>query len=366
MKHDRTVRLTISRFARAAFVGTCFTLCAATAIHVARAEDIVLEPDPALVFPLPEDEVLTPDDLLLDEVFDEVGKPPTEQILEKIEVAHATVSERIERSAQWLDGFFASDRIFDEATDTYARVNLDTVFEPRGEIGFAGDLRLKIDLPRTERRLKLLIESDPQRETRDDLQDVPADVVSENNFSLSLERQLREARHWDIRPAIGVKAHTPLDPFTRLRAIRYFGLGKVVSRVAATGLWFDSSGWGANLGVEFDRAIGPAYLARSGTGFGWEEEDKFRRITQEFSLFHRMDEHRNMAYQIGVLADDEFDWDVNTYYWRVRFRKDIHEGWLFAEIIPQVTYHEETDFDDEPSLTLRLEAVFGRSYAKLQ
>lgn len=289
----------------------------------------------------------------------------TEKIVETLEVAHATVSSGIERSARWLDRFFASDRVFEEETDTYARLTLDTVFEPRGEVGFSGDLRFRIDLPRTEKRLKLLIESDPQRETRDDLRDVPADVVSETNYSLSIERQLRQARRWDVRPALGVKAHTPLDPFARLRAIRYFGLGEnVVARVSGSVLWFDSSGWGAHSGVELDRALGHALLARSGTAFGWEEEDKFRRITQEFSLFHRLSDRQNMAWQIGAAADDQFDWDVNTYYWRVRFRQDVHRRWLFAEVIPQVTYREETGFDDEPSLTLRLEAVFGHDYAK--
>ncbi|KAF0191958.1 MAG: hypothetical protein FD165_1292 [Gammaproteobacteria bacterium] len=330
----------------------------ATEPESSSADDAGMEP----VEPAPAADTGEPGDVPV------VSDPDTPEqgpvIFEKIDVAHAAVSSRIERTARWLDRFFADDKVFEEATGSYARVNLDSVFEPGGAIGFSGDIRLKIDLPRTQQRLKLLIESDPQRENRTDLENVPVDVVAEKSYSLSLERQLQQAHRWDVRPALGIKAHTPLDPFARLRAIRYFNLQKVMARVSSSAFWFDSSGFGANFGIEFDRALSDVFLLRSGTGLTWEEAEKFRRIEQQFSLFHRLDDRRNLAYQIGILADDEFNWRVNTYYFRIRYRKDLHDGWVFAEIIPQWTYREETNFDDEPSLTLRLEAVFGHSTLK--
>ncbi len=330
----------------------------ATETELSRPDDAGLEP----VVPDPAADTGEPADVPVVSDPDIPEQGPA--IVEKIDIAHVAVSGRIERTARWLDRFFADDKIFDDATDSYARVKLDSVFEPGGNVGFSGDIRLKIDLPRTQKRLKLLIESDPQRENRTDLENVPADVVSEKSYSLSLERQLSEVHRWDVRPALGIKARTPLDPFARLRAIRYFNLQKVVARVSSSAFWFDSSGFGANLGVEFDRALIDVFLLRSGTGLTWEEAEKFRRIEQQFSLFHRIDDRQNMAYQIGILADDEFNWRVNTYYYRIRYRKDIHDGWVFAEIIPQWTYREENSFDDEPSLTLRLEAAFGHSTLK--
>ena len=226
-------------------------------------------------------------------------------------------------------------------------------------MGFAGDLKLRIDLPRTERRLKLLIETDPQRDNTNQLENVPIDVVQEKDYFLSLERQ-RKRGAWDVRPALGIKAHFPPDPFVRLRAFRYVDLNTWLLHVSGNAFWFNSSGWGMNTSLEFDRALSASFLFRSGTTFSWEEEEKFRRIEQVFTLFQRIGDRVNLAYETGIHFDDEMDWDSNLYYGRVRYRQDIHKNWLFAEIIPQLTYREENNFEDEFSLTFRLEMVFGR------
>ena len=283
-------------------------------------------------------------------------------VVGKLEQTHATLSGRIETMAKSIDEFFAEDKVFEEATKSYARVRLDTVFREYGDNGFAGDLKLRVDLPRTKERFRLLIETDPQRDTTEKLEDVPADVVEEKSYFLSIERQLRESGKWDIRPALGIKLHLPPDPFARLRAFRYIGLDKWLLRLSGNAFWFDSNGWGGNTSMEFDRPLSDEILFRATSVLSWQEQEKFRRFDQAFSLFQRIDHRRSLVYEIGALTDDAESWDANTYFMQIRYRKDVHKGWLFAEVVPRNTFLETAGFHPEPSFTLRLEMVFGKGY----
>jgi hypothetical protein len=43
----------------------------------------------------------------------------------------------------------------------------------------------------------------------------------------------------------------------------------------------------------------------------------------------------------------------------VRYRQRILRDWLFYEIIPQVSFPRERDFEATPGILLRLEMLFG-------
>ena len=281
-------------------------------------------------------------------------------VFETLDVEQETISSQVETIAKSIDSFFADDNVFQEATASYVRITLDTVFKKNGEMGFAGDLKVKLDLPRTKKRLKLLIESDPQSETKDDLENIPKQVAEEKNYFISLEREVNKQGRWDVRPALGIKARIPPDPFVRLRAIRYFDLDSWLLRVSANAFWFNSTGFGANSTFDFDHALSKTMLARSSTTYSWEEQDLFRRLEQVFSIYQNLDERQSLVYQVGLDATDEFDWNVEDYYARIRYRKDIHKHWLFAEISPQYTFLREMDYQPDRSITFRLEVVFGK------
>ncbi len=308
----------------------------------------------------PEDETLTVGVLIEDEGSQSVGV--LDVVIGKLDTTHNSISIGLEETASSIDAFFADDIVFEQANKSYLRIALDMVSKEYDGTGFAGDLKLKVDLPRIKKRLRLLIETDSQRDAKENLEDFPSDVVQERDLFISLERPLGGKRRWDIRPSLGIKAHRPIDPFARIRSYRDFTLDNWLLRASNRVAWFDSRGFGGNGVLEFDRAIKKGLLFRSTSTLSWEEEEKFRRFEQGLSLYQHIDERQSMAYQIAGFADDEFDWHANQYYMRVRYRKGIYKKWMFAEIIPQLTFLKETGFHNEASITLRLEMVFGERY----
>jgi hypothetical protein len=45
-------------------------------------------------------------------------------------------------------------------------------------------------------------------------------------------------------------------------------------------------------------------------------------------------------------------------------RRDVHEGYVFFEIKPQLDFRRAEDFKAEASLTLSLEVVYGADFSR--
>src|SRR3569832_966776 len=225
-------------------------------------------------------------------------------LLKKAAETHIAVSHSLESMARIIDAFFAADQTFEESTRSYARVRIDTKLDIDLQIGFDGDVRVKIDLPRTERKLKLLIESDVTTRTGvpDRLDDSPIVVVRRQDYLLSLER-VNEVNKWDVRPAAGIKLRWVPDPFLRLRATRYHDLSGWLMRTAGSVFWFTSDGLGANTTLDFDRPVGDMMFFRSSTILRCQENDLFLTADLQLSLYLLLDPKVYLVYQVGVRAN---------------------------------------------------------------
>jgi len=285
-------------------------------------------------------------------------------VIGRAEGVHKYVSGELEATAKSVDQFFADDNAFDESTKTYLRLGLDSVWRENEGLGFAGGVRLKVDLPNTKKRLRLLIESDAQRGETENLEDKPGDVAQESEYSVALEKEVSGLDLWNVRPSLGIRLHTPVDPFVRVRSYRYFPLSQWVIRVSSGVSWFDSRGFGTNGALEFDRALNDDFLFRYSQLLSWREDEMFRRFSQGLSLFQQIDSRQQIAYQIIARADDEDleGWRSKRYDILARYRRNLYKKWLFGEIIPQWTYLRESGFNSTPALIFRLEMVFGERY----
>ncbi len=286
-----------------------------------------------------------------------------DQFVVQAEGMHDYVSEGIEFTAKSIDLFFAEDKAFDEATYTYLRLGLDSVWHEHEGLGFAGELRMKLDLPNTRKRLKLLIETDAQRGETEVLEEKPADVAQNRDYSIALERASSRLKKWNLRPSLGIRLHTPIDFFIRLRTHRYYNLERWLLHVSSGVRWYDSRGFDAYFNLSHDYPLSDNWLFRYAPGMSWKEEDMYRTIGQELSLFQQIDEKQKMAYQILAGANDESDdWRAVQYDILIRYRRNLYKKWLFGEVIPQWTFEKESGFHPRPALTFRLEVVFGERY----
>jgi hypothetical protein len=294
---------------------------------------------------------------------DQPEAPAVREPVETVDTAHQRVSETVEVWAKRLDSFFGDERAFEEANDTRVMISVDAIGNEHGGLEFGSKVRAKVRLPTSEQRLHLVLESDPRGLDSDRSDDDPANALDRSSEVIfGLERQI-DAGQWELRPSVGVKVDWPLDPYARMRAIRYFDLGTWTSRVSSTAAWFNSDGISVSGNVDFDRRITPDMLFRSSTSALWEEEPSLTSASQMFTVYQRLASTRAiLAYDLGASFDDAPDWDASNYFARVRYRRLIYKNWAYMEVQPAISWPEEINYRKELSLLLRLEVNFGRAY----
>jgi hypothetical protein len=288
--------------------------------------------------------------------------PVIRQPIERIDSTHTTVSDMLEATAKRIDRFFADDRAFEESNDTTLQISLDMISEENSLIEFDSRVRTRLALPGTERRLRLIIESDPEEIDPNAPENDPIDALdSSSNFIIGVEGE-RMRGGWQLRPSLGIKPRWTPEPYARLRAIRYFNLDQWLARVSATAAWFSSDGKSLAGTTDFDRRLTDQLLFRSASSARWEIDDTVTSASQVFTLFHKLASKAKLAYDIGVVGDDDPNWRVTDHFIRLRYRRLVYKSWAYVEIQPRASWPEDNDYHEELSLLLRLEVNFGSDF----
>jgi len=300
------------------------------------------------------------------EAGDEQGVVPDRHwSLRAIDFTHKVLSQGVEAGARGMDSFFTTEEAMTETTASFVKVSAGPLWIEGEGVELAEDFRARLDLPGTQRRLKLFAGQDPlsEEEENDELSETAREEARRDGFGLGLEGQLRPIQvgraQWRLLPAGGVKIKTPPDPFLRFRTIRRADYGRWASRWSTTTAQFLNEGLVARTRLDWDRPLGQRFVFRSGTRADWADEDDVLGLRERLTLFHRITPDNRMAYEAEVRADDDPEWQVDNYLVQLRYRNRFYKKWLFFELRPRLSWPRENDFGPRWSVLMRFEAVFG-------
>ena len=279
---------------------------------------------------------------------------------------HDYLSQNVEDLARKIDAFFGTERAFDESSGTYVQARGSVIYKKYGVVDFDGNVRAKLDLPNLKRKLSLVIES----ESDDNLvqkgqitsgSPTVAETFETRDVSASLQYVVREEREWDIRLQPGLKLHWSPETFLRLRFRHIQPISEVwQSRVTLTPGWFESRGWELRLRHDFDRDSGRGSLFRVVSEANWQvKADRNVELVQSFAYAHPLGSRVRMAYEAGMLFETQPTFWNTGYFASVRYRRNIHRGWMFLELKPQILFARANNFKADPSFALSLEVIFG-------
>ena len=276
------------------------------------------------------------------------------------------ISSGLEWLSKRIDVFFANEKIYDESTGSYARLSGTTILRDGGKKSFLGDLNIRVELPHTQKKLNLIIESDADKNLakRPDQQSQPTpnQALSATTYFAGIDKNLSGKSAWDIHTSVGIKLHVPLDPFVRLRMTREALFVKWKFHFTETLFHFHSRGNGYDSTMEWDRSFGRKNLFRLHTSATWWDDTDLIDLNQSFTVFHEITERRAVSYSIGVFGKNKPIMQADTYLIDIRYRQLLHKDWLFYEINPQVLYQKSNDFQPEHSVALKLEMIFGADH----
>lgn len=283
--------------------------------------------------------------------------PPRILMLEPLDSHRDAASKQVTALANWLDSFFADERIYEESQKSHLKLNLLHISEEGYEPRYEANLQGKLTLPNTQERLKILFESDPEEDAAADTTVVEAVEAQEQSLGL---RYIQYTSKWlRAHTDAGVRFRSGLDTFVRFRLRGIYTLGQWQFRAAETIFWRDSIGAGETTRLDIERRLSKDYLFRSTSQATWLDETRQFDMSQDFYLIHTINKYRGVIYRAGMSGVSEPKTHTTGYVLSVRLRQQIHRDWLFFEINPKVLYPEEEDFHTRHSLTFKLEIMFG-------
>lgn len=281
---------------------------------------------------------------------------------------HASVSRWVEDTSRSIDGFFGTTDALTVNTDSYLRVRQEMAWR-EGE-AFQQDLgaRFRLDLPTTEERLRLIIESEPEEtrgtlaEQESTLTDDQADSLGDLLVGLNRLGDRDKRRHWNTRVGAGIKLRLPLEPYVRLTSQRLWTLNGGPWQLHSDNRlsWFNGNGYSARTRWDLGRELDDRRHLRFLTNVQWRETEDTLEFSQAVELNRRLNRRSVLRYSAVALGESASHPAIEDSYLQVRYRRDIHKGFTFVDVSPSLHFRREDDREPRWALTLSLEMYFRR------
>jgi len=282
---------------------------------------------------------------------------PSIRTLEPLDRYRDTASQKVTRFANWIDNFFANDRIYNEAQRSYIKLYLIQTHIENNKSIYDAQIKAKLDIPKTQKRLQLFIESIDEDES--DAQQTSIDeTIEKQEQSIGLRFLNLDSKLWKVTTIAGIRFHSGVDPFGRIRLRRLTEKGSWTYRFTESIFWFESDGAGETTRFDMDHPLTKNLLFRSTSQATWKNITDQFDIGQDLILFQTINKHKSLAYQVGGRAIKDSELYSTDYFYLVRYRQKIHKNWMFLDIIPAINHPRDNDFKPVRSISLKLEIVF--------
>lgn len=279
--------------------------------------------------------------------------------------ARDTVTESLDTTANWFDRFFGDPRSdIDDPARASLRVILDGFASGvEGESDFDVRFRGSADLPRFEKKVKLVFSSDADAGiTGEDLVDpggMETRARKETDGGVGLRYQVNDTTRHSFSIGGGLKGGLPPDVALngRYRYTLPFS-ADTVTRFTETLYWKSDDGFGVSSLADIEHYPNQDELWRYSLFGDYGEETDGLEWTTQATWLRRLSDRTAISVRAGINGETEPDQILEEGWLTFRFRRNFMRSWLFYEIEPGLSWHIKEDYDTEPTLALRLEVQF--------
>lgn len=274
-----------------------------------------------------------------------------------------TISHSVIAAGRWVDDLFGAEEYGATERGSRAQLGVTALVEEGGEMEFSQDFHGKLVLPKTRQRWRIFVDRVEQNITEEtpEVQERPLrqDLGEDERSSLAGLEYAEKVGQVEYTADAGVRMRMPPIPFVRFGARRDFPVGVWRLRLGQSVFWFKDEEPGATSEMRWDRALPRKRYFRSTSRATFRtEEDQFF-FGQDFQLVRRIDELEALAYELRVRGESRPSAQVTSYAYGVRWRRAIHQDWLFLELRPELLHEREDDFNAQPRVFVTLDAIFG-------
>lgn len=261
---------------------------------------------------------------------------------------------------QNIDGFLAGKRLDREYNDSYLILITQGTWFERSDNESDVKLKGKLDLPHTERRFRLFIDSDPDIENS----------LEERNRSIARGERIRESSsiagieftkdkpltHWKTSYSLGGKLRDGLKILARARVRKHWVLNDRWTSYFHQDVWhLDGAGWGETSRVEFTRSLGDSAWIQFLTEIEYQDDDPAWQYIHSWQLDQILSDKHALTYKIGVIGETPEGVFQDNRFLSFSWRSLVYRDWMFLHLTPEIYFAREDDYKPEAAFTAKLE-----------
>lgn len=284
-----------------------------------------------------------------------------------LDASHTVMVRNVQGVALGIDRFFGGDPPLSDQNESYVNVSFRQIIRESGDKVLKEKIKIRLDLPNTEKRLKLVFETDPDdldsldNKKRDaDFEDVR--VTKDESASGALRFIINETSLWQVNLDTGVRTPLPLNAFARLKLRRRTPINELwLGYFRQSFYYYHQDGWGANSSYEVGRPIGEHFFFDNEVEVQFTDERNLWEFSEIAALHQRYNSNTTLSYALGILADSQPRLRTTSYFAQFIWRRDIYDKWVYVSLTPEIAFPREEDFSLTPSITAKIEFLFDPS-----
>ncbi|MGF1698707.1 hypothetical protein L4D09_00005 [Photobacterium makurazakiensis] len=282
-----------------------------------------------------------------------------------IDEAQDSISDSIHSYGSSFDHFIGKTE--DEKpmqNRSYLKIKFKPRYSHREYSDIDASIKLKIDLPHTEKRWKVIFETDP--DDFDRLEDKQRGISNSSDSSLSgavggFRLQDRQWGNWNADFDVGLKIKLPLDPFTRANVHRVDKISRNwTTRIKQEVFYFHNKGPGAitSFNFYFSTVEDPDTILKLSSNAQFLDEDDNWEFVQQAEIFDRVNESNLLQYSIGISADSRPNYSITNSWVSIGWKHRLYKDWLYLTVTPELDFQDEFNYKINPGVMLELEMFF--------
>jgi hypothetical protein len=276
------------------------------------------------------------------------------------------LSAKLESWARSTDRFFGDYRNYQESNDSVVQLVATQVVGYQGPPKFDYALNVKVHLPNTEKKLQLLVETGPDKNSATGPTKIQPYPYRKSNTQGSIAAALRyeksEAERWHFTTDGGLlMAGIASTPFARSRLRLAMPVGPWLMNVAESVFWYNTIGAGESTVLDFEHRINELFVVRSSSNATWLNDTQNFDLRQDLSLYHSLNDRAALLYQVSAIGVSRPQTQVSDYVILLLFRYRVHREWMFVELSPQQHFPRDRNFEPSSLLSMKFELLFDKS-----
>jgi len=290
-----------------------------------------------------------------------------------VDRTHSLVSESFNNFIYQIDDTISGGEPASSSRSNTARVRVDLFRRGGGETSLKGTIKIKAVLPRAEKRLRLLVN------TEEDLKPQSNNAPESNTEGLSLAlRFIKQARdnglfnvdigaRWrDEKVQAFGRVNLSFDFFHSRHEPENSLSGRFHSKFSNRLYQYSSSGFENRFRYDLSKTLDnrDSLLLRASTDILWSDTRNGALITETLGLYTDIDDRRALALEALAGYSTRLNGEETELFrgseLRFRFRHNIFRKWFYYEFWPGISWLAENNYRQTFQGMFRIETVFGK------